>query len=99
MAMLDRILWIALPLGCAIACASSTADDSNRHSLDNGHLPTDGDGGPQGPPPGGTLADEQYPPELLQPYTGPANTDYDNTVLVYDQLRSRVKQVFADTGI
>jgi hypothetical protein len=54
---------------------------------------------PNAPPPGGELADEKFPPELLEPYTGPAIDDYDNTVLGYVQLRARVKQVFADTGI
>ncbi len=47
-----------------------------------------------GPPP-----DEQFPPELLSAYTGPANTDYENTFVNFVQLKARVKSVFNDTWV
>jgi len=43
--------------------------------------------------------DEQFPPELDLPYTGPAITDYDNAFLSYDQLRGRVVTVFDDDWV
>jgi hypothetical protein len=51
------------------------------------------DGGADTPP------DEQFPPELLLPYDGPAITDYDNTFLTYNQLRGRVLEVFDDAWV
>lgn len=48
---------------------------------------------------GGTAADEQFPPELLTNYTGPAITDYDNTFLNFVQLQSKVKAVFGETWV
>lgn len=51
------------------------------------------DGGINTPP------DEQFPPELLLPYDGPAITDYDNTFVTYNQLRGRVLQVFDDEWV
>ncbi len=48
----------------------------------------------QGPP-----ADEGFPPELLAAYSGPANTDDDNTFIGYRQLRARVQQVFSDSWV
>ncbi len=45
---------------------------------------------------GGTLADEQFPPELLTPYTGVKSTDYDNTFINFVQVKGKVKAVFAD---
>ncbi len=56
------------------------------------------DAGPPKPP-GGALEDEQFPPELLEPYAGPPSDVYDNTALGYRQLKARIKHVFADTGI
>jgi hypothetical protein len=55
--------------------------------------------GAQAKPPGGELADEQFPPELLAPYTGPPIDVYDNTFVSYQQLEARVMRVFADPGI
>lgn len=49
--------------------------------------------------PGGDLPDEQFPPGLLGPYTGPAIDDYDNTALGYVQLRARIDRVFADKAL
>jgi hypothetical protein len=48
---------------------------------------------------GATPADEQFPPELLMPYTGPAITDYDNTFIGYLQLKSKVHAVFSDDWV
>jgi hypothetical protein len=48
---------------------------------------------------GGVAADEQFPPELLATYTGPANTDYDNAFLNFVQLRAKVKSVFHDDWV
>ena len=45
---------------------------------------------------GGAGADEVFPPNLLQPYTGVPSTIYDNTFINYPQLKGRVKQVFND---
>ncbi|MBX7097476.1 MAG: hypothetical protein K1X89_07185 [Myxococcaceae bacterium] len=41
-------------------------------------------------------ADEQFPPQLLQPYTGPAVGSYDNSFLLMPQLQAKVKAVFND---
>ncbi|MFT3707247.1 MAG: hypothetical protein QM817_06235 [Archangium sp.] len=46
---------------------------------------------------GGPPADEQFPPELLLPYTGMAVNSYDNPFINYVQLKSKVKSVFNDT--
>ena len=48
---------------------------------------------------GGIPPDEEFPPDLLSPYTGPAATDYDNTFITYDQLRGRVIQAFDDDWV
>lgn len=48
---------------------------------------------PQTPP------DEEFPPALLQPYTGPAVATYDNPFLSYVQLKGKVKQVFNDDWV
>ncbi len=49
--------------------------------------------------PGGSEPDEQFPPELMGPYTGPAIDDYANTFIDYLQLQARVSAVFGDTRI
>jgi hypothetical protein len=43
---------------------------------------------------GSIPADEQFPPNLLEAYTGPAITTYDNPFINFSQLTGRVKQVF-----
>lgn len=48
---------------------------------------------PQTPP------DEEFPPALLQPYTGPAVATYDNPFLGFVQLKGKVKQVFNDDWV
>jgi hypothetical protein len=48
---------------------------------------------------GGMAADEQFPPELLLPYTGPAVTSYDNPFLNFVQLKSKVRAVFDDRWV
>ncbi len=48
---------------------------------------------------GGTPPDELFPANLLMPYTGPANLDYDNTFINYVQLKAKVKAVFNDTWV
>lgn len=87
-----------LAFAWAAACSSESVDPARARGGDD---PTaGGDGGTQSPPPAaGDLADEQFPPELLAPYTGPAIDNYDNTFVTYWQLKSRVERVFADSGI
>ena len=48
---------------------------------------------------GGTAADEQFPPELLLPYGGPAISSYDNPFLNFVQLKSKVSSIFNDTWV
>lgn len=48
---------------------------------------------------GGVAADEQFPPELLLPYTGPAISSYDNPFLNYVQLKNKVRSVFNDDWV
>lgn len=48
---------------------------------------------------GGPPADEQFPPELLMPYTGMAVSGYDNPFINFVQLKSKVKAVFADDWV
>lgn len=48
---------------------------------------------------GGPAADEQFPPELLLPYGGPAVTSYDNPFLNFVQLKSKVNSVFNDSWV
>jgi hypothetical protein len=84
--------------GAAVWGACSTADDrlGGRPWWSD---PSFGiDAGPPKPP-GGALEDEQFPPELLEPYAGPPIDVYDNTGLGYRQLKARIARVFADTGI
>src|SRR5262249_20825891 len=78
--------------GAACGDGGDLSDNPNQ-------APGAGDAGAVEPPPGGDLPDEQFPPGLLEPYTGPPIDDYDNTTLGYLQLRARVKQLFADDGI
>lgn len=92
---LSHYLGIALvPAAAIFACGGD--DEQNP----NPGRPRDGeDGGPPLVIPGGELPDEQFPKELLEPYTGPPIDVYDNTPISYRQLKSRVARVFADTGI
>lgn len=46
-----------------------------------------------------TPPDEQFPADLLQPYTGPALNYYDNTFLNFPQLKGKVLSVFNDSWI
>jgi hypothetical protein len=48
---------------------------------------------------GGPAADEQFPAELLRPYTGAPITQYDNTFLNFVQLKAKVKAVFNDSWV
>lgn len=49
---------------------------------------------------GGALAaDEEFPPQLLEPYAGPPFTDFDNRWLSYEQLKGRVGVQFDDDWI
>jgi hypothetical protein len=43
--------------------------------------------------------DEEFPPALLQPYTGPSVATYDNPFLGFDQLKGKVKSVFNDAWV
>ncbi len=47
----------------------------------------------------GVPPDEEFPADLLQPYTGPPSVEYDDTFLTYDQLKSRVVQQFDDDWV
>ncbi len=44
-------------------------------------------------------ADEEFPPELLAPYSGPSVGTYDNPFLGALQLQGKVKQVFNDDWV
>ena len=44
-------------------------------------------------------ADEQFPPNLLTPYSGTPVTAYDNDFLVYPQLRAKVSAIFQDDWV
>ena len=48
---------------------------------------------------GGIAADEQFPPELLLPYTGPAISSYDNPFINFVQLKNKVRAVFNDSWV
>ena len=48
---------------------------------------------------GGTPPDEQFPPDLLTPYTGAPSPNYDNTFINYAQLKNKVRAVFADDWV
>ncbi|MBN1206074.1 MAG: hypothetical protein JXB05_14245 [Myxococcaceae bacterium] len=48
---------------------------------------------PQTPP------DEEFPPALLQPYSGPPVATYDNPFINYVQLKGKVKQLFNDDWV
>ncbi|MDY7227816.1 carbohydrate-binding domain-containing protein [Hyalangium rubrum] len=48
---------------------------------------------PQTPP------DEEFPPALLQPYSGPPVASYDNPFLNFVQLKGKVKLVFNDSWV
>ncbi|MCP3165274.1 carbohydrate-binding domain-containing protein [Myxococcus qinghaiensis] len=43
--------------------------------------------------------DEEFPPALLEAYSGPAVATYDNPFLSYDQLKGKVKAVFNDDWV
>jgi hypothetical protein len=45
------------------------------------------------------LPDEIFPPELDQPYSGPAVDEFDDTFLSYPQLRGRIRSVFQDEWV
>lgn len=93
-----RPLWV-FPLAFAAAFWAACEPDDE----EAGRRAYDPDGGAGGSaknlPPGGDLADEQFPPALLEPYTGPPINVYDNTFVSYLQLKARVARVFADTKI
>jgi len=46
-----------------------------------------------------TAADEQFPSELLTPFTGVKRATYDNAFLNVVQLKGKVKAVFGDTWV
>lgn len=48
---------------------------------------------------GGTPPDEQFPPQLLEPYTGAPNPNYDNTFINYAQLKNKVNALFDDPWV
>jgi len=59
-----------------------------------------GPGGGGGPGAGsGGPEDEQFPPNLLTPYGGPASDVYDNTFIGYMQLKGKVAAVFGDSWV
>ena len=101
---MKHLTWMVLMsvagAATAAACGDGTSgsligDDNNVGGADGG-----GDGSvDKGPLPGGELADEQFPPELTQPYTGPAINYYDNSFINYPQLRARLARVFNDATL
>lgn len=82
--------------GCALEDPSRLRDGQpeGADALPNVASPPGGDAIP-----GGELPDEQFPPELLEPYTGPPIDDYDDTFIGYRQLVARIVRIFADPGI
>jgi hypothetical protein len=48
---------------------------------------------------GGTLADEEFPRELLDGYDGGAIAGYDNPFINFVQLKNKVKAVFSDSWV
>lgn len=48
---------------------------------------------------GGPPADEQFPAELLMPYTGAPISSYDNPFINYVQLKNKVQAVFNDDWV
>jgi hypothetical protein len=101
-----RVLLSVVLFAAGVGSACGNGDGSSL--LGGPGAPTPGASGGEGgiagdgsavPPPGGALPDEQFPSDLLGPYTGPPITDYDNTFVGYLQLKSRVTQLFADPGI
>lgn len=90
------LLAVAVPLAVMFAaCGEDENPGTGRRVGDNG-----GAGADAGiVVPGGDLPDEQFPPALLAPYTGPPIDYYDNTNVNYIQLKARINRVFADNGI
>ncbi len=48
---------------------------------------------------GGRPIDELFPPNLMDPYTGPPNTDYDNSNINFNQLKAKTAAIFQDDWI
>jgi hypothetical protein len=100
----ELLCVVALGAACAVACSDENSNSLTGSGSGGGGPGADGgvagEGGDvDGAVPGGSLPDEQFPPGLLGPYTGPPITDYDNTFVNYLQFKARVSQLFADTGI
>ena len=93
---------LLLAVGLAASGCVGSFDLGDGGGGGDGGIPPRGDGGGGGnadlsDPTG--LASEDFPAALLQPYTGPANTDYDDTFLDFPQLKAKVKAVFADDWV
>ena len=102
---LPRMFWLlTVAGGLGFACAVPAGTLSGSADVDPGSVQAGGgeagvDGGAASPPPGGSLPDEQFPSALLAPYSGPPNTEYDDTFVGYLQLKGRVAQTFADPNL
>ncbi len=96
-----HLMLCAVSLAAIVgACSESVDDGFRRTTRSNPEPPTSPAPTPTPErPPGGDLADEQFPPDLLEPYAGPSVDDFDDTTLSYRQLRARVDRVFADTSL
>ena len=84
----------AVALALALACSGSITGPGNSGGGGGG-----GGGGGSGGGGGGVPEDEQFPPLLLEPYSGPAIDAYDNTFLGYMQLKGKVGAVFGDAWV
>jgi len=87
--------WPAIALAAGCTGYISGNGNGSGGSQDAG-VSTDDGGEPTG---AGALVSETFPDSLLQPYTGPANTDFDDTFLRYPQLQNKIKAIFNDAWI
>lgn len=88
--------WTSLLAALALACSGNITTPGTSGGGGGGGGAGGGTGGGGA---GGAAADEQFPASLLQPYTGPASTVYDNTFVSYLQLKGKVAAVFADAWV
>lgn len=94
-----HLLLCSAALGAALGACSDAGPDGVERNGPGGDQADAATEAGDDKIPGGDLPDEQFPPALLEPYSGPPVDYYDNTTLGYVQLRARVDRVFADPGL